>query len=62
MKMSMEVIEDDSFKIVKQNSVIEEVIEKETEKNVMTPKQKIPAPLQNPKGISWFDGTSWGAK
>jgi hypothetical protein len=23
---------------------------------------KIPAPLENPKGLGWFDGTSWGNK
>jgi hypothetical protein len=23
-------------------------------------KAPIPAPLENPKGLSWFDGTSWG--
>jgi hypothetical protein len=23
---------------------------------------KLAAPLENPKGLGWFDGTSWGTK
>jgi hypothetical protein len=25
-------------------------------------KVKLAAPLENPKGLGWFDGTSWGTK
>jgi hypothetical protein len=25
-------------------------------------KTKLAAPLENPKGLGWFDGTSWGTK
>lgn len=23
---------------------------------------KVPAPIESPKGLGWFDGTSWGTK
>jgi hypothetical protein len=25
-------------------------------------KVKLAAPIENPKGLGWFDGTSWGTK
>lgn len=45
--------------------LLEEVVSGNTD-NVVTPerftKPKIAAPLENAKGLGWFDGTSWGTK
>lgn len=65
MKAEIANNEDEFFKLgepqkieeVKQEEVVPEVVDVPS-----TAKQKIPAPLENPKGLSWFDGTSWGTK
>jgi len=56
MNIEIVVKEDENFKIVNG--------EEETPKAVEQPiKEEQPRPtLENPKGHSWFDGTSWGAK
>ena len=56
MKVEIVVNEDENFKIVKG--------EEETPKAVEQPikEEKPQATLENPKGLSWFNGTSWGAK
>ena len=57
MKVEIVVKEDENFKIVTDETVqpppvVEQPIREER-----------PQPtLENPKGHSWFDGTSWGAK
>ena len=42
--------------------VIEEESDKEVEEMQLLRKTKRAAPLENPKGLGWFDGTSWGTK
>jgi hypothetical protein len=42
--------------------VVEEVVAEPQAENVAVQPQKHAAPLENPKGLSWFDGTSWGSK
>jgi hypothetical protein len=56
MEITFNVIEDENFKIVKQQAVIkdESTVEKES-----FPK-KIQPTLENKKGHEWFNGTSWG--
>jgi hypothetical protein len=48
-------------------SIEEVVVESQAEDSVFIGQdagspQKHAAPLENPKGLSWFDGTSWGSK
>jgi hypothetical protein len=40
----------------------EEAVESVVEMQQHTIKAKNAAPIQNAKGLGWFDGTSWGTK
>jgi hypothetical protein len=65
--MQIELIaqEDDNFKLVGVAPVTTNVVETETPVvevpvevlPVYTPK---PAPIENQRGLDWFNGTSWG--
>ena len=65
--MQIELIakEDDNFKLVGVGSVVSTVVETETPVvevpvevvHVHAPK---PAPIENQRGLDWFNGTSWG--
>jgi len=67
MCMQIELItqNDDNFKIVGINSNTPTVVEKETPVvevpvEVVNYPQPKPAPIENQKGLDWFNGTSWG--
>ncbi len=73
MKVELVDNSDDQFKIkVKQPSVVaeepevEETVEEVPEQVVVLPPPgeryvaKQPVPLENKKGLDWFNGTSWG--
>jgi hypothetical protein len=59
MKYDIKTDQDEFFNLV-ENSKEPEVVQ-EIFPEIIKP-GKIPAPLNNPSGISWFDGTSWGTK
>ena len=40
----------------------EEAVKAVEEMQEAPQKTKLAAPLENPKGLGWFDGTSWGTK
>jgi hypothetical protein len=57
--------DDNFFRVNPKIGTPEEIVETTTEPVLeeptpRPPKTKIPAPLNNPKGLGWFDGTSWG--
>lgn len=54
-RVSIGVTEEDAVKGVEEAQESHRVF-KEVEK------QKKAAPIENPKGLGWFDGTSWGTK
>ena len=56
MKIEIKTEQDDNFKIVTQE---EKVVERPQEEKVVERPQPT---LENPKGHSWFNGTSWGLK
>jgi hypothetical protein len=60
--MQIELIakEDNNFKFVGVSTTITAAVETESpvvEVPVYTPK---PAPIENQRGLDWFNGTSWG--
>jgi hypothetical protein len=65
--MQIELIakEDDNFKLVGVGSVVSTVVETETPV-VEVPVEVVPvyaakpAPIENQRGLDWFNGTSWG--
>jgi len=65
--MQIELIakEDDNFKLVGVGSVVSNVVETETPV-VEVPVEVVPmyapkpAPIENQRGLDWFNGTSWG--
>jgi len=65
--MQIELIakEDDNFKLVGVGSVFSTVVETETPV-VEVPVEVVPmyapkpAPIENQRGLDWFNGTSWG--
>lgn len=59
MKVEIKVEEDENFKLVNATNVEVDVV---SDTPSTQQRSKIPAPMNNPKGIGWFDGTSWGAK
>jgi hypothetical protein len=57
MEVEIKAEQDEFFKIVK-----DQTDGSDTPSAQVQVKAKTPAPLENPKGICWFDGTSWGSK
>jgi hypothetical protein len=65
--MQIELIakEDDNFKLVGVGSVVSTAVETETPV-VEVPVEVVPmyapkpAPIENQRGLDWFNGTSWG--
>lgn len=55
MEVEIKAEQDEFFKIVKDQT-------DSSDTPSVQVKAKTPAPLENPKGIGWFDGTSWGTK
>jgi hypothetical protein len=66
MEVTIQWEDDDYFKmsgIGSETVVNEQSIDTSVETELTpTVKAKTPAPLHNQKGLSWFDGTSWGTK
>jgi len=65
MDVKIEIInnEDNFFRVNPKIETPEEIVEPVLEEPTpRPPKTKTPAPLNNPKGLGWFDGTSWGTK
>ena len=65
MQIELIVKEDDNFKLVGVGSVVSTVVETETPV-VEVPVEVVPmyapkpAPIENQRGLDWFNGTSWG--
>jgi hypothetical protein len=59
MNVEIVVKEDENFKIVDGEEETPKAVEQPIK--VETPQKPQPT-LENPKGHSWFDGTSWGTK
>ena len=59
MNVEIVVKEDENFKIVDGEEETPKAVEQPIK--VETPQHPQPT-LENPKGHSWFDGTSWGTK
>lgn len=58
MEVTIQTQEDENFKIVKETEVKVEVAPEVVKQLPERPQ----ATLENPKGHSWFNGTSWGVK